>query len=177
MSKDRKEWKKWQGKWSGLLTRLESYTLWSTWKFHRKMTVFCDVVPCSLAEVYWNFRGACCLHHQGGVLHTALLRSPFLRLVWPGSGLSSLIPCLSQPFCMHLFITLVMEAVSSSDTSVSIYTTLHSTYITKHSHLHSCHCENLECHMEFYFVNLKGRNHMGHLNIDRRIILKWTLEE
>jgi hypothetical protein len=30
-----------------------------------KMTVFCDVAPCSLVEVYWSFRGSCCLHHQG----------------------------------------------------------------------------------------------------------------
>jgi hypothetical protein len=30
-----------------------------------KMTIFWDVVPCSLLEVYRRFRGACCLHHQG----------------------------------------------------------------------------------------------------------------
>jgi hypothetical protein len=29
------------------------------------MTVFWDVAPCSLVEVYRRFRGACCLHHQG----------------------------------------------------------------------------------------------------------------
>jgi hypothetical protein len=29
------------------------------------MTVFGDVAPCSLVEVYRRFRGACCLHHQG----------------------------------------------------------------------------------------------------------------
>jgi hypothetical protein len=29
-----------------------------------KMTVFWDVAPCSLIEVYRRFRGACCLHHQ-----------------------------------------------------------------------------------------------------------------
>jgi glycogen synthase len=28
-----------------------------------KMTVFWDVVLCSLVEVYQNFRDACCLHH------------------------------------------------------------------------------------------------------------------
>jgi hypothetical protein len=27
--------------------------------------VFWDVEHCSLVEVYWRLRGACCLHHQG----------------------------------------------------------------------------------------------------------------
>jgi hypothetical protein len=30
-----------------------------------KMAVFWDIAPCSLAEVYRRFRGACCRHHQG----------------------------------------------------------------------------------------------------------------
>jgi hypothetical protein len=30
-----------------------------------KMAVFWVVAPCSLAEVYRRFRGACCLHHKG----------------------------------------------------------------------------------------------------------------
>jgi hypothetical protein len=30
-----------------------------------KMTVFWDVAPCSLVEIYRRFRGAYCLHHQG----------------------------------------------------------------------------------------------------------------
>jgi hypothetical protein len=30
-----------------------------------KMTVFWDVVLCSVVEVYYCFRGAYCLHHQG----------------------------------------------------------------------------------------------------------------
>jgi hypothetical protein len=29
-----------------------------------KMAVFCVVASCSLVEVYWRLRGACCLHHQ-----------------------------------------------------------------------------------------------------------------
>jgi hypothetical protein len=29
------------------------------------MTVFRDVAPCSLVEVYRRFRGAYCLHYQG----------------------------------------------------------------------------------------------------------------
>jgi hypothetical protein len=30
-----------------------------------KMSVFCVVVPCSLAHVYRPLRGACCIHLQG----------------------------------------------------------------------------------------------------------------
>jgi hypothetical protein len=30
-----------------------------------KVIVFWDVVLCSLVEVHWHFRGACCLYHQG----------------------------------------------------------------------------------------------------------------
>jgi hypothetical protein len=29
------------------------------------MSVFWVVVPCSLVEIYYRFRGPCCLHHQG----------------------------------------------------------------------------------------------------------------
>jgi hypothetical protein len=30
-----------------------------------KFRVFWDVAPCSHVEVYWSFRGAYCIHHQG----------------------------------------------------------------------------------------------------------------
>jgi hypothetical protein len=30
-----------------------------------RITVFWDVVPCNLVEVYRHFRGSCCLHHHG----------------------------------------------------------------------------------------------------------------
>jgi hypothetical protein len=35
-----------------------------------KMTIFWDDVPCSLAEVYWRFRGAYCLHHLFAAVRT-----------------------------------------------------------------------------------------------------------
>jgi hypothetical protein len=35
-----------------------------------KMTVFWDVAPCSLAEVYRRFRGAYCLHYQSLMMET-----------------------------------------------------------------------------------------------------------
>jgi hypothetical protein len=37
---------------------------WSALSF-MKMTVFWDVAPCSLIEVYWCCRGACSHHNQG----------------------------------------------------------------------------------------------------------------
>jgi hypothetical protein len=37
--------------------------------------VFWDVAPCSLVEVYRRFRGAYCLHHQGGTLMMEALHS------------------------------------------------------------------------------------------------------
>jgi hypothetical protein len=55
-----------------------------------KMTVLWDVAPCSLVEVYWCFKGAYCLHHQGDQ--------------------SSL-------------IALMVEAVSTAETSVIFYQT------------------------------------------------------
>jgi hypothetical protein len=32
---------------------------------HKKMVIFWVVAPCSLVEVYWCFRAACCFHNQG----------------------------------------------------------------------------------------------------------------
>jgi hypothetical protein len=52
-----------------------------------KMTVFWDVAPCNLVEVYRRFRGACCLHQQG----------------------------------VGFIIVLIMEAASTSETSVNFY--------------------------------------------------------
>jgi hypothetical protein len=40
-----------------------------------KMTVFWDVVPYSLVEVYRRFRGACCLLHQGILMMEAACTS------------------------------------------------------------------------------------------------------
>jgi hypothetical protein len=34
-------------------------------RVHLKMTVFWDVAPCRLVEVYRRFRGAYCFHHRG----------------------------------------------------------------------------------------------------------------
>jgi hypothetical protein len=39
---------------------------WWDFRLSQRVTVFCDVAPCSLVEVYRRFRDAYCLHHQGG---------------------------------------------------------------------------------------------------------------
>jgi hypothetical protein len=39
-----------------------------------------DIAPCSLAEVYRRFRGACCLHHQGLMIEALKRRSISTRL-------------------------------------------------------------------------------------------------
>jgi hypothetical protein len=36
----------------------------SDFRFSQQMNVFWDVAPYGLVEVYWCFRGACCLHHH-----------------------------------------------------------------------------------------------------------------
>jgi hypothetical protein len=41
-----------------------------------KTAVLWHVAPCSLLEVYRRFRGACCLHHQGGDTSFVLTVSP-----------------------------------------------------------------------------------------------------
>jgi hypothetical protein len=79
-----------------------------------KMGVFWNVVPCSLVDTDRRFRGAYCLHHQdeiltdvSEVLTTSIIRS----------------------------IVLMMEAVSTSESSVSIYQTTRRN-IPEDSHLH-----------------------------------------
>jgi hypothetical protein len=52
------------------------------------MTVFWDLVPCSLIEIDWHFRGTYHPHHQGDV------------------------------------ITLIMEAVGTSETPINFYKTI-----------------------------------------------------
>jgi hypothetical protein len=46
-----------------LLTRV--LTIKQTWNRILKMTVSCDVAPCSLVEMFRRFRGCYCLRHQG----------------------------------------------------------------------------------------------------------------
>jgi hypothetical protein len=51
-----------------------------------KMTVFWDVAPCSLVEVYQCFRGACCLTHRGALTMEAASASEtsvnFYQTTW-----------------------------------------------------------------------------------------------
>jgi hypothetical protein len=91
-----------------------------------KMTVFWDVAPCSLVEDYRRFRGACCLHHQGDEWEPASAAK-----VLPGPTGSY----MSNRFLARgLLIALMMEASSTSETSVNFYQTTRSN-IPEDSHL------------------------------------------
>jgi hypothetical protein len=78
-----------------------------------KVTVFWDVTPCSLVEVYRRFRGACCLHHQGGCPEASV---NFYQTIWrntlEGSHLHGMFVLMSylQPsrnsFCRVLHLNL-----------------------------------------------------------------------
>jgi hypothetical protein len=64
-----------------------------------KMAVFWVVAPCSLVEVCRRFSGACCLHYRGDgseVLAASIIRA---------------------------MIALIMQAASTSKTSVNLYQT------------------------------------------------------
>jgi hypothetical protein len=65
-----------------------------------KMVVLWDVALCSLVEVYRLFRGTCCLHHLGDSLNSHLHTSSIV---------------------FHKAITLMMEAINTSETSVNFY--------------------------------------------------------
>jgi hypothetical protein len=51
----------WAGSCGRLQTHYEAMTFYTQLNSSFKMTVFWDVAPCSLVEVYRRFRGACCL--------------------------------------------------------------------------------------------------------------------
>jgi hypothetical protein len=89
----------------------------ATASFHNKMRSFSDIAPCSIVGVDRRFRGAHYLHYQG---------------CDEGSTLVS-------------FITLMMEAVRTSETSVYSETTR--LYIPEGSHLHTRRRENPKSHI------------------------------
>ena len=45
-----------------------------------QITVFCDVTPCSLAEIYWRFAGTYCLHLRGTRVKTEVVCSSIMSL-------------------------------------------------------------------------------------------------
>jgi hypothetical protein len=79
-----------------------------------KTTVFWDVMPRSLVEVYRRFRGACCLHHRG-----------------------------DEFLARALLIALIKAAASTSETSVNFYQTIRRN-IPEDSYLHTRRRENLK---------------------------------
>jgi hypothetical protein len=100
-----------------------------------KIAVFWVVVPCSLVEVYRRFRGACCLQHQGdrtqdSHLHTCRrknLKSHLVNLYGEATlcyirRFEALQIKKAKRLC-PLLIALMMEAASTSETSVKFYQT------------------------------------------------------
>jgi hypothetical protein len=90
-----------------------------------KIAVFWDVPLKSLVESDWCFRGAYCLHHRGD-------HSPHQ-------------PLLSLP-ATQMIIALMMEAVNTSETSVTTYQTTRRN-VPWDSHLHTRRCDNLKSQM------------------------------
>jgi hypothetical protein len=98
------------------------------------MTVFWDVAPCSLVDIDRRFRGTYCLYHQGDELET-------------GSHVSN------QFFARGLLIALMMEAVSTSKTSVNFYQTTRRNN-PEDSHLHTRRRESLKSHKNKKYLRL-----------------------
>jgi len=77
-----------------------------------KMAVFWDVASCSLIKIHRRFRGEYCLHNQGGNKpHEKSRLGPECLYIW------------NYFFACGLLISLMMAAVSISETSVNFYQT------------------------------------------------------
>jgi hypothetical protein len=87
------------------------------------MTDFWVVALCSLEEVYGRFRDTCCLHHQS---------DEWLKF----TDVSEIRAAI---------IALMMEAASSSETSVNFYQTTRGNNL-EDSHLHTRRRKNLKSH-------------------------------
>jgi hypothetical protein len=91
-----------------------------------KMAVLWVVAPHCLVEVYWHFRGACCLHHQGDVeaASTSEMSVNFYQTTWcnnpEDSHLQLCLFLISFPLFLLTFITscFVHPCHVSSDPSV-----------------------------------------------------------
>jgi hypothetical protein len=95
------------------------------------MAVFWIVAPCSLVEIYLRFRGTCCTLHQG---------------------------CENV---RGLFIALIMEAASTSETSINFYQTTRR-YNPEDSRLHTLRRENLKSYLIFELQFLPQENTCFH---------------
>jgi hypothetical protein len=100
-----------------------------------KVTVFWDVVPCCLIQTDRRFGGVYCLHHQGdarkeriniyervgqGRSFASPIHSPLTHWSDNASALSDLLLYLDTLLAVCLLIVLMMEAVGTSETSVSL---------------------------------------------------------
>jgi hypothetical protein len=106
-----------------------------------RMAVFWVVAPYSLVEVYRRFRGACCLHHNGDeaalmmeAASTSETLVNFCQTTRRNNPEDSHLHRVGMPirhptdsYICHilsarvLFVTLMMEAVIFSETSINIH--------------------------------------------------------
>jgi hypothetical protein len=86
------------------------------------MTVFWDVAPCSLAEVYRRFRGACCLH-------TNISEVPTASVIMTECNLrEELVSAWALRGCACF-----MARASHPDLHIEAMSTVHSTFISEFS--------------------------------------------
>jgi hypothetical protein len=104
------------------------------------MTVLWDIAMCSLAEVDRCFEGVCCLHHQGAHCSQSTPCHETKKIGW-------LISWDAEPIVSWRFIVLMMEAESTSETSVNFYETTRCN-IPEDGLLHTRQRENLKAHRD-----------------------------
>jgi hypothetical protein len=144
--------------WDGLSIRFHCIGL-----IYMKFRAFWDISPCSFLWVDQSFRGAYCLHHQGdeytacerltGYIGIGRSRWNFGRPV----GKRGTIRRGSKPVLQGGRITLMMEAVSTSEISVYSNKTTRR-YIPEGSRLHIQHRENLKSHAILIYFWVKPCN-------------------
>jgi hypothetical protein len=116
-----------------------------------KIDVFWDAAPCNLVEIDKSFRAACCLHHQGDHLrdynnpressvkiarNATYILNGYFRNTKPVSEILGTQGDEYDDGCLLgcSTVTLIMEAVSSPETSVNIYQTSTRCYIAEGSY-------------------------------------------
>jgi hypothetical protein len=86
-----------------------------------KMSVFWNVAPCSVVEVYRRFRGTSCLSQQDKLSSVSVMLevTVFLDIV-PCTNISEVLAA-SIIRVMTALITLMMKPAGTAETSVNLY--------------------------------------------------------